>query len=165
MMRTGGRGVGLIHLVAGMFVTGLVLSLCVPLFLAAERYSEAGRARARMAEQGRRITGHLREDVRQSVSAQVLNRGAALRLNLGRTLSGKPDQVLYEVTPEGLVRSLRPGTPDRQAQQDLFGAPLAVARFERSGKTIRAQLFFEQRLNGRTLPFSTDCAAIPRAEL
>lgn len=158
------RGEGLVHLIGGMFVGSLVLSLCVPLYFSAQRHADAGVARARMAEQARQISSRLREDIRQSISVQVLNRGTGLQLVQAHP-DGSRDLVRYVPASGGLTRTYRPtGKNPRQPEDEVFRAPLALARFSRQGRAVRAQLFFEQSAGGRRLAFSTDCLAAPRTE-
>ena len=158
------RGEGLVHLIGGMFVGSLVLSLCVPLYFSAQRHADAGVARARMAEQARQLSSRLREDIRQSVSVQVLNHGTGLQLVRAHP-DGSRDLVRYVPAPGGLTRTYRPtGGNSRQPEDEVFRAPLALARFGRQGEAVRAQMFFEQRVGGRRLAFSADCLVAPRAE-
>jgi hypothetical protein len=65
------RGVGLIHFIGGLFVSGVVLSICVPLYLTGMRQADAGIVRARMREEARQISDRFREDVGQAASVSI----------------------------------------------------------------------------------------------
>jgi hypothetical protein len=158
------RGVGLIHMIGGLFVGGLVLSLSVPLYLTAVRQADGGVLRSRMREQARQITSRIREDVRQAASLQLASDGSGVRLTLQRP-NGARDQISYEHSAQGLVRDVRPGDSGRTAEHDVWSTPLTGVTFSHSGPAVRAQLFFDQQINGRRAAFSTDCTAIPRSAL
>lgn len=154
------RGSTLLQVVGGLFVAGLVLSMAVPLYLAAVRRADAGILQSRMREQARRLAGRLREDVRRARTVRLAGDGSGMRLELPRP-GGGTDHVSYRFESGTLVRDLRGRVPER----DVYAAPLVGARFTRSGAGVRAQFFFDQTLYGRRLALSADCVAVPRSAL
>lgn len=154
------RGVGLIHFIGGLFVSGVVLSICVPLYLTGMRQADAGILRARMREEARQISDHFREDVRQAASISIASDGSGVRL-ASNSPGRRRSEVRYQFSQTGLNREVEGGEKAR----DAWSAPLTGVRFSRAGRTVRLQLFFDQQLYGRRQGFSADCAAAPRSAL
>jgi hypothetical protein len=154
------RGVGLIHFIGGLFVSGVVLSICVPLYLTGLRQADAGILRARMREEARQISNHFREDVRQAASVSIASNGSGVRLLASRP-GGRRSEVRYQLAKAGLTREVSGSDEAR----DAWAAPLTGVRFTRAGRSVRLQLFFDQQLYGHRQAFSTECAAVPRSAL
>jgi len=167
-MRPGGeprrRGWGLLQTLGGMFAGSLVLGVCVPLFVTAQREADLGTARARMTLEAREISSHFREDVRQASAIQVSEDGRSLRLTHSR-----PDQpgvsglVSYQVNRAGLLREVR--TEGATSERNVYAHSLRGARFNRAGRAVTARLDFSHEQYGRTLRYHLDCEATPRSSL
>jgi hypothetical protein len=146
----------------GLFVSALVLSACVPLYLSAQRGAERGVARVRMQEMAREIEGHLREDIRQ---AERVEAGSpVLRLSLRR--ASQPsirDRVTYRWGAGGLTREVVPGGAGREPERALYGSPLAEVRFSREGTAVHSRLEFRERTRGLHVTQLLDCTATPRS--
>jgi len=160
------RGWGLLQTVGGLFAGSLVLSVCVPLFLTAQRQADLSSARARMTLQAREISNHFREDVRQASVIQISEDGRSLRLE--RVRPARPNErtsVNYQLTPKGLVREVRRVTRGEVTERRLYAAALTGARFGRSGRAVTARLDLSHEQYGRSLQYHLDCEATSRSSL
>ena len=154
------HGWGLLHLISGIFVSALVLGICVPLFINAQRQAEAGARRARMVATARELMHAFQADVRQSAGAVPTDGGKGLRLTAPRTSGGAPGAVTYRSTPAGLVREQRGGGLTARAH---YGRPGTRASFVGEGAAIRARFSFSERVRGRRLELVLECSALPRS--
>lgn len=157
------RGWGLLQVVGGIFAGSLVLGVCVPLFLTAQRQADLSGAQARMHLQAREISGHFREDVRQASTVQVAANGQTLRLiRPSATQPALQTVVRYERSPQGLLREVQSSNGET-TERSVYTAALKEARFGRAGHTVTARLDFAHAQYGRTLEYHLDCAATPRS--
>lgn len=160
------RGWGLLQMIGGLFAGSLVLGVCVPLFITAQRHADLGAARSRITLQAREVSSHFREDVRQAATVQIAGDGRLLRL-----VHFRPDQpnvralVTYEVTPRGLLREVRLGRNGAATERNLYATDLTSCRFGQAGKGVTARLDFAHDEYGRTLRYHLDCEATPRSSL
>jgi hypothetical protein len=153
------RGIGLLELIGGMFVSALVLAIVVPLYVAAQRSADLGLARSRVSDTARRLTHQMREDVRQAAEVRVVDGGVGLTLDLRRN---PRELVRYRRAGTGLVRESHFAAGGGRAGQFDMYAALREVRFSRQGAGVRAQLFFEDRVRGRRIGLATECVAAPR---
>lgn len=156
------RGWGLLQMIGGIFAGSLVLGVCVPLFMAAQRHADRSAALARLTLQAREASSHFREDVRQASSTEIAEGGRLLRLvstNRART------EVVYQATVNGLVREVRSGPAGPVTERSLYDRGEAGCRFGREGDRVTARLEFVRVLDGRQLRYHLDCDATPRSSL
>ena len=146
------RGLTLLQMVAAIGVTTGVMTLAVPLVIAAERHLQRVAVRNRLQLELREAAFHFGEDVRQARRIEL--KGSVLRLDLGDR------KGLYRGDAAGLTRSATgAGAPERAEWRQ----PPIHARFTRAGSTVRAQLSGAQAILGRRVETSISCTEIARA--
>lgn len=160
------RGWGLLQMIGGIFAGSLVLGVCVPLFLTAQRQADLSAAQAQMTLQARELSSHFREDVRQASAAEVAEEGRLLRLGLARAEPPNlPVQVTYRTTPGGVVREVRLAPHAVLTERSVYDRAAPGCRFRREGSQLTARLDFARELHGRSLRYYLECEATPRSSL
>lgn len=160
------RAWGLLQMIGAIFAGSAVLSVTVPLFMAAQREAEVGAARARMTTEARELSGHIREDIRQASRVELAAGGTELRLVLTRASQpGVQDRITYRRTADGLQREVRPGDDARPAERRVYGPPLTQCQFVQDPGGVVARLSYVRRVSGRSVRYSLNCSAMPRSAL